>query len=92
MMRSETNVAIPPGVSIKEQLERHNMTQKEFAIRMGYSEKHISHLLNGKNELSYETVLKLEKVLGIPAKVWKRKEARYREQLERVKDDLQNVN
>ena len=39
---SKNYIAVPPGETIREQLEDREMTQKEFAIRMGMSEKHIS--------------------------------------------------
>ena len=64
------------------------MSQKEFAQRMGMSEKHISHLVNGKVELTHETALRLESVLGIPARFWNNMEALYREQEARVIEEL----
>ena len=42
MLRSKSIIATPPGTTIKEQLEDRGMTQKDFAARMGMSEKHIS--------------------------------------------------
>ena len=44
--RSNTFIAIPPGMTIKEVLEDRHMTQKELATRMDMSEKHISKLIN----------------------------------------------
>lgn len=88
MMRSNTTIAIPPGATIREQLENRGMTQKDFAHRMDMSEKHISNLINGKVELTQETALRLESVLGVPAKFWNGLEALYRERLARVKDEL----
>ena len=49
MERSRTYIAVPPGSTIKEQLECRGMSQKEFAARMDMSEKHISKLINGEN-------------------------------------------
>jgi HTH-type transcriptional regulator/antitoxin HigA len=51
-MRSRTIIAIPPGATIKEQLDDRGMTQKEFALRMDMSEKHISQLINGEVRLT----------------------------------------
>ncbi len=79
-------LAIPPGETIKEQLEYKEMTQIEFARRMGQSQRHISWLLNGKAPLSQTTALKLESVLGIPAKYWNNLEALYREDLARIQE------
>lgn len=76
-----TVIAVPPGESIKEQLENRGLSQKEFALRMGMSEKHISKLINGKTELTPPTAQKLESVLGVPARFWSNLEAIYREKL-----------
>lgn len=67
MMYSKNAVAIPPGATIREQLENRGMKQKEFALRMGLSEKHISRLINGQVELTQDVALRLESVLGVPA-------------------------
>lgn len=83
----EHTIAIPPGETIKEMLEDRGMTQKEFAARMNYTEKHISKLVNGEASLSQETALRLEIVLGAPASFWNGLEAGYREDLQRVKQE-----
>lgn len=63
-MHSRSYIAIPPGATIEEQLEYFGMSQKEFAVRMGMSEKDISNLINGDVDLSPGTAMKLETVLG----------------------------
>lgn len=83
--RSRKTVAIPPGETIKEQLEDRRMTQKELASRMDMTEKHICKLLNGDVQLTSDVAMRLEMVLGIPASFWNNLEAIYRERLERVK-------
>lgn len=84
-MRSKRTIATPPGATIKEQLEDRGMTQKEFALRMDMSEKHISKLINGDVRLTPDVALRLEFVLGIPAKFWNNLEAIYQEKCIRVK-------
>jgi len=84
MLHSKNTIAIPPGETIREQLDNRGVDQKEFALRMDMTEKHISHLINGKVELTYDVSLRLESVLGIPAEFWNRLEAKYREDLARV--------
>ncbi|MBQ4429485.1 MAG: helix-turn-helix domain-containing protein [Clostridia bacterium] len=84
MTRSRSFIATPPGETIKEQLESRCMSQKEFASRMGMSEKHISKLINGDVQLTQEVAYKLEMVLGIPARFWNNLEALYREKLAKV--------
>ena len=78
MVRSRSYIATPPGATIKEQLNDRGMSQKEFAARMDMSEKHISKLINGDVQLTPETAVKLEMVLGVPAKFWNNLEAIYR--------------
>lgn len=81
MTRSRSYIATPPGVTIKEQLDDRGMSQKEFASRMGMSEKHISHLINGEVQLTPDVAYRLEMVLGLPANFWSNLEAVYREKL-----------
>jgi len=88
MLHSKNAVAVPPGETIREQLENRGMSPKEFASRMGMSEKHISELLNGKVELTYNVSLRLESILGVPAQFWNNLEALYREKLARVNAEL----
>lgn len=84
MMYSKTLVATPPGATVREQLETRGMKQKEFALRMDLSEKHISRLINGQVELTQDVALRLEAVLGVPATFWNNLEAIYREKLARI--------
>lgn len=83
-MRSKKTIATPPGATIREQLEDRGMTQKEFALRMDMSEKHISKLINGEVRLTPDVALRLEYVLGIPAQFWTNLEAIYQEKCARV--------
>ena len=83
-MRSRTYIAVPPGATIREQLKEKGMSQKEFALRMDMSQKHISRLVNGDVLLTAETALRLETVLGVPAQFWNNLESVYREKLIRA--------
>jgi len=85
MVRSRSFIATPPGATIKEQLNDKGMSQKELAARMDMSEKHISKLINGEVQLTPEVAVRLEVVLGVPAKFWNNLEAIYREKLIKVK-------
>ncbi|MBQ0070580.1 MAG: helix-turn-helix domain-containing protein [Spirochaetales bacterium] len=83
-MKSRTYIATPPGATIKEQLADRGMSQKEFAQRMDMSEKHISRLINGEVQLTSDAAMRLEMVLGLPARFWNNLEAIYREKLQLV--------
>ena len=89
MVRSRSYIATPPGATIKEQLHDRGMSQKEFAARMDMSEKHISKLINGSVHLTPETAVRLEMVLGVPAKFWNNLEAIYREKI--IKAEAENA-
>ena len=88
MVKSRSFIATPPGATIKEQLLDRGLSQKEFALRMGMSEKHISKLINGDVQLTPEVAVRLEMVLGVPAKFWNKLEATYREKL--IKANAEN--
>lgn len=63
-------IAIPPGETIKENMEFLGMTQKELAARMGITEKHVSAILNGKASITYDTAINLENIFGPSAEFW----------------------
>ena len=88
MYKSKTMIAVPPGYTIKEQIDSRGLKQKEFAERMELSEKHISKLLNGEVLLTTDMALRLEMVLGISAKFWINLEAIYREKIAKI--ELEN--
>ena len=58
---------IHPGETILEMIQDRNISQKELAIRTGFTEKHNSTAINGQKNLSAEFAIKLEYALGIPA-------------------------
>ncbi len=89
MVRSRRFIATPPAETIKEQLSYYGMSRKELADRMDMSEKHIRKLMNGDMQLTDETAVRLETVLGVPAKYWNHLEAIYREKI--IKADAENA-
>lgn len=70
-----------PGSKIREELLSRGMLQKEFAVRMGITEKHLSKLINGEVLLTANIASRLATVLGIKASVWSALESAYRESL-----------
>lgn len=74
----------PPGDTILDLVEERGWTQAELAKRLGYTEKHISQLINGKVPLTDEAALRLERVLGSNAGFWLAREAKYREHCARL--------
>ena len=70
-------VAVPPGETIRENMRYVGMSQKELALRLDLTTKHLSNVLNGKDSITYETALKLETVLGPGAQFWMNLETNY---------------
>ena len=71
------NWALAPGESILDMAEERGWTQAELAQRLGYSEKHISQLINGKVPLTVDAAQRLERVLGSSMDFWLALEANY---------------
>ena len=70
--------ASPPGDTIADLIEERGWTPAELAERMGYSAKHVNHLVQGHAALTEDAALRLETVLGAGADFWLTREARYR--------------
>jgi HTH-type transcriptional regulator / antitoxin HigA len=78
-------IAIPPGETIKENLEVLCMNQQELAARLGITTKHLSNIINGLSPITYETALKLEIVIGPSAEFWMNLESNYQLDKARLK-------
>jgi HTH-type transcriptional regulator/antitoxin HigA len=77
----------PPGETLQETLETIGMSQAELARRTGRPSKTINEIVQGKAAITPETALQLERVLGIRAGFWIRREQQYRESLARQKEE-----
>lgn len=78
-------IAIPPGETIKDYLEALDMTQNELATRLGITVKHLNNIINGNAPITYETAIKLERVIGPSANFWINLENNY--QLDKARLD-----
>jgi HTH-type transcriptional regulator/antitoxin HigA len=67
----------PPGDTMMDLADERGWTQAELARRLGYSEKHISQLINGKVPVTLEAAQRLERVLGSTLDFWLNLEANY---------------
>ena len=63
-------IAFHPGQYIGELIEDYNVTQKEFAERLGISEMKLGKLVNGEESISNEIARKLAKVTNISIITW----------------------
>lgn len=75
---------IPPGETLRDRLAEMNLSQAELAARAGLSAKHVNQIVKGTAPITLETAIALERITGIPASVWNRREADYRERLLRT--------
>ncbi len=66
----EPNWSTHPGEHIDEYLEVNGWSQAELARRAGLTPKLVSEIINGKNPVTPDTALKLERVLGLKAEIW----------------------
>jgi HTH-type transcriptional regulator/antitoxin HigA len=73
-----SDLAIPPGDTLAETIEALGMSQTELARRAGRPVQAINEIIQGRKEITPETALEFERVLGVPAHVWVRLEADYR--------------
>jgi HTH-type transcriptional regulator/antitoxin HigA len=74
----------PPGDTILDILEERGWSQVELADRLGYTEKFISQLVNGKVALTVDAAVRLERVLGGTLDFWLSREANYQRHLARL--------
>ena len=75
---------LAPGESILDLAEERGWTQGELAQRLGYSEKHISQLINGKVAITVDAAQRLERVLGSSIDFWLALEANYQKHKARL--------
>lgn len=66
----ENLIAFHPGSYVEDIVEVLNITQKEFAARLGTTETLLSKLVNGEDNLSNEMAYKLSKLTGISINTW----------------------
>lgn len=85
--RPVSDLAIPPGELLEEELAAAGMTQHELARRMGRPAQMINEIIRGKKQITHDTALELERVLAIPAHLWVNLEAQYQLAKARQRED-----
>lgn len=63
-------IAFHPGQYIGELIEDYNMTQKEFAKKLGVSPNTVSKLVNGEESISNDIAQKLAEFTNISMITW----------------------
>ena len=84
--RALSDLPIPPGEVLGEELEARGMTQKELAARIGRPAQAINEIIKAKKSITPDTAIMLEKALGIGAQFWANLENDYRMTLARNRE------
>ena len=74
-------IAFHPGYYLLDIIDELEMTQEEFAIRLGVSGKTVSQLLNGNTPLSNSLAMKISNMLGISVNTLLNLQKKYDEKL-----------
>src|SRR5690242_15636910 len=85
--KAERELLSKPGDTILGQLDHLKMTQAELAERMGKTPSKINDIISGKEPITVNTAIQLERVLGIDAQFWLNRETLYREKLTRIEQE-----
>lgn len=89
-MATETKVfsdlPIPPGELLAETLESLNLTQSALARRMDRPVQVVNEIVRGAKEITPDTAIQLERVLGVPAHIWLGLETEYQHSKARLED------
>jgi addiction module HigA family antidote len=83
----EPDYAVPPGETLQETIDSLGMTQRDLAARTGLTPKTINEIIQGKAPITHDTAILLERVTGVPARLWNNLEAIFREQRAKIADE-----
>ena len=81
--REYSDLPIPPGEILAEEIEVRGMTQRELAARLGRPPQVVNEIIRGKKAITPDTAIGLSQVLGIEASYWMNLEADYQMTLAR---------
>ncbi len=80
-----SDLAIPPGEVLEEELEVRGMTQEELAAKMGCSPQMIAEVIRAERAITSEIASALGKALGGDPQFWTNFEEHYRMTLEHIR-------
>lgn len=83
-------IAFHPGTYVEELVNDLNITQSEFAERLGTSAKTVSKIINGEDRISRELASKLSKLSGISVKTWLNLQANYDAKVIEITENMSN--
>ena len=72
-----SDLPIPPGEILEEELEARGMSRQDLAARMAADPRAIDEIISGEKAIDAETAVGLANALGIGARYWIGLEADY---------------
>ena len=72
-----SDMPIPPGEILEEEIEARGMTRQDLAIRMAVAPRTIDAIISGEKAIDTLTAVELANALGIGAHYWLGLEADY---------------
>ena len=81
-----SDLPIPPGENLTEEIEARGMTSQDLASVLGVSEQFVAEIIRGERPITDDIAAGLETAMGIRAGFWTGLEANYRETLSRLQD------
>ena len=72
-----SDMPIPPGKILEEEIEARGMTREDLAIRMAAAPRAIDAIISGEKAIDTLTAVELANALGIGAHYWLGLEADY---------------
>lgn len=90
IIETETNIIVPPGESIKEQMIIKGVSLEKLSKAIQEDEDRTKALLEGDIQMQRKHMKGLEKIFGIPFRFWRRLEDNYRNELQEWEDEVWN--
>ena len=85
-------IAVSPGATIQEQLDRLNMSVEEFSQNMQITQDDTKDLLDGVLRITPDIAERLEQVIDIPAKYWQNLDNQYMNKLRAMFERIEASN
>ena len=79
-----SDLAIPAGETLADELEARELDQATFAKTLGITRRHLTDLFSGRRPITAEIALKLESELGVEATFWMNLQSAYDLTLARI--------
>lgn len=82
-----------PGVYLKDSLETMGMTAMEFSVRTGISERTLSAVINGKNNITFDIAYNLSIFFDNSVSFWTNLQNQYdlylkeQDEIKKIEDD-----